>query len=231
MKFRTIAFAAALLATQAAQAALVPTIEDATPILLDPSKAAFYVTETPTSTGGRYTIHNNTTNLSLVGFGVTNPDMDSLPGIETAFGFSPGFGPVYYSDIPDRGEFWRGFNLNGSNWSDAELYDDYYANLSTPQALFGDIGPALEGEGNSNYYQIEDARALPPGESASGFAFEFALPASSAFGVAADLNGAIPSNDTFAFINAPVTVVPLPAAGWMMLAGIGALVGFARRKA
>ena len=49
------------------------TIGDAVPIVINPQFDAFYVTETPVVNGGEYTIHNNTANLTLVGFGVSNP--------------------------------------------------------------------------------------------------------------------------------------------------------------
>lgn len=229
MKTFLTATTVALLCTGSAQA-LTVTIGDASPTVIDGTYDAFYVTETATPNGGAYTIHNNTSNLTLIGFGVSNPSLDAVATIDD----NPGAGFVTFSD-GNTVDFWRPMNLVVGNWASEALYDDYYDTLSDAQALFGDFADALDGEDNANYFEIFDASGLAPGLSGADFGFAEAQIASTLFGVAVDGN-----NNTFAFIGGQVNpgttptpnpgTVPLPAAGWMLLAGLGGL-GALRRRA
>lgn len=229
------AVAFALFASDAA--ALTSTIEETTPDIANPLYEAFYIVETATATGGAYHIYNNTTNLTLIGFGVSNPDPSAVAMID---GEDDG-DPVVFSNYGDAygngsatftWDYWDAFNLHPDNWNEtvgigAEdgLYGSYYGDLSSAQALFGDIATALGGDGYANYYQIEDARGLYPGQDGIGFIFENAAVASFLFGVAVD-----DSNNTFAFISETTPEVPLPAGAVLLLTAIGGLGGLSLRR-
>ncbi len=210
----------------ASASSLVATIVDATPTVVDSAHDAFWVEETATSTGGAYKIHNNTSNLTLLGFGVTNPNTASVAHIDA----NDSFGFVTFTN--STADFWEAFNLSAGNWGTADLWADYYGTYATAQQLYGDIGTALGGDGYANYYQMLDATGLEPGEDGWDFNFSYAVPASSLFGIAVDGN-----NSTFAFITGqvvtPTTTVPVPAALPLLVGGMGVLgfVGARRRKA
>ncbi|MCB1725188.1 MAG: VPLPA-CTERM sorting domain-containing protein [Gammaproteobacteria bacterium] len=221
MKLHSIAIFAAIFAAGQSQAALTTTIGDAVPIVINPQFDAFYVTETPVVNGGEYTIHNNTANLTLVGFGVSNPSLESIALIDgtDAFGF------VTFSS-GQTSDFWEALNLIDDNWGTAPLWDDLFETSSTPQNLFGDMTTAVGTDINVNYFQILDASGLSPGLSGTDFGFRYAAAASVLIGVAVD-----EFNNTYAFVGGtPVAPVPVPAAGWLMLGALGTLAGFGRRR-
>lgn len=220
MKLRTIAFAATLLGAGSAQAALTTTVGDAAPIVINPQMDAFYVVESATASGGAYTIHNNTANLTLIGFGVSNPSLESVAVIDDLWPY----GFVTFSD-GNTHDFWEAFNLIDDDWGTAPLLDDLYETSSTPQALFGDMISAVGSDYNVNYFQIADASGLGPGLSATDFGFVFAVPYSVLIGVAVD-----ESNNTYAFVGgAAISAVPLPAAAWLMFGGLATIAGLRRR--
>lgn len=198
--------------------------------VIDATHTPFWFEEIPTEDGGRYVVHNNTTNLSLVGFGVTNffglPYIDNPANPDDRFSY----GLPTYSISQGDNELWTVSILDGWLWTDDFLYDGgYYYDGNTQSAaqLFGPYGNILTDEEPIAYYfQVSDADLLYPGLSASGFGFIDAAPHSVFFGVAGDDAG-----NTYAFIvGGPVGAVPLPAPLLLLLAGFGSLAALHRRK-
>ena len=196
--------------------------------ILDNNFEAFYVVETETATGGAYTIHNNTTNLTLAGFGVTNGSLDAQATID---GNTDG-GFITQSD-GNNANLWDAFELIDDNWFEPfKLLDSNYDGFSANELFGPDEDVLSDAEPIAMYFQLLDASALGAGLSASDFGFINSVPASSLFGVANDDQG-----NVFAFINGqvvgiggPAPVVPLPAAGWMLIAGLGGLAAMRRKS-
>lgn len=229
MKARILACAAmavGLLTTEAS--ALTATIAETTPVVIDSGKDAFYVVEGYGGGNGTYHIYNNTSNLILLGFGVSNPlltiatiDGSASSGFTTFsnIGDAYGFGGATYT-----GDTWSPSNLTAGNWTDEDLVDGLGDAVSA-QYLFGDIGTALGGEGNANYFQVIDGIGLLPGQDGVDFGFSLGVAASFLFGVAVDGEG-----NTYAFITAPTSAVPLPAGAVLLISAIGGLGGLSLRK-
>ncbi|MGG7568022.1 VPLPA-CTERM sorting domain-containing protein [Rhodovulum sp. DZ06] len=187
--------------------------------------AGVSVTEAP----GSYTLVNGSVSAVVYGFGVTNPD-STLACIGAC---GDGFGP--YQDTGflsinggGSGEFWGAISLTQDDWSTyvpntADLVGEFGA---TMEDLFG--AWAWSPTEKVNWYDMFDASGVGAGSTATGFNF-FAPVASDAFGLGSDSTGNVGYFD-LGDITATADV-PLPAAAWMLIAGLGAMGVAARRKA
>lgn len=188
------------------------------PELIDASKPAFYVIETPVLNGGNYMIFNNTTNLRLLAFGVTNPDTSAVAVID---GLSDAGFVTYSNGITY--DFWGAFNLSLANWNDDILGAPSTVSGTSAQALYGDIGTVLGADGYANYFEAWDAYGLTGGVSGWDFGFRDALPASTLFGAAVD-----EFDNVYTFNS--IAAVPEPEIYALTLVGLG-LVGWMARRA
>ena len=180
------------------------------------------ITETP----GEYFVTNNSTAAVVVAFGVTNP----VSVEATIGGFPSGF--VNLNGNPDGANFWDARLLTENDWASYQPFFGFFDGQVglTMEDIFGawDFGTDVV-----NWYEWSDASGLANGGGVYSN-FLFAGPtASEAFGVGFDNSGTGSIFDLGDITGTPPrqpTNVPLPAAGWMLIAGAAALVGARRRK-
>lgn len=111
------------------------------------------------------------------------------------------------------------------NWFEFSEGEVFNPREGEPEMTAGDVVDQTLGM----YVEVETALAAPlaSGDSVDDFfGFLAGLPASSIIGHSANLNG----NSFFTAGQAVPPAVPLPAAAWMLMAGIGGLGAIARRK-
>jgi hypothetical protein len=121
--------------------------------------------------------------------------------------------------------------LTANNWGFEVVNPSSFVGSSfTFQAAFGDFSNYVSGSENTiNWYHSIDGSLLA-GQSIDGFfAWESVLIASNIIGIGETGNGTAAFGAGQATVPGTQPVVPLPAAGWMLLAGIGGLVALRRR--
>ena len=217
---RTVLAAAAFgacLFTSAASAAVVDIIETETIGVTEfftipggPTRVAGTLevveTEEPLNNGGTYTLNNNTS-LKIWGFGVSNGTLGSFA--ENNNGSCCGEAAV----------------LNALNWGTyvIDIYNG--AQGLTGQDIFGDISNVLDA-GDTHFHWYADFEVGYVAGSHSGFDFFNAQIASSVIVVAQ--NGIYGQSARSTPPNP--AAVPLPAAGWLLIAGLGGLAAMSRRR-
>lgn len=179
---------------------------------------------------GQYNVVNNTTDLDILGFAVSNPES------EIAFVLS--------------GSSWTGWNLDADSWNQPKMFSALLAQAYshamgvfvttayTPGVVFGSYESNFGDEAVANlFYTTDTTGIIGPGETLGGFYFgpdrlassfvAFAIPAGSFPSGVASLS----PDDIHLIRGTAVTAVPLPATAWMLLTGIGCVVLRRARRA
>ena len=181
------------------------------------------VTESINNGLGVYDVTNNT-NGSLRGFGVSNNG--TLPGLYNNDGNLEDFG----CSNDDSNTFFHCYSaiaLTEDNWNTETigLFDSDFS--LTFQDIFGSFASVAGSDSVFNWYVTVDGD-LQDGTSESGFfGFEGLDLASNIIGVSGNQGG------TAAFTAGSAggpSQVPLPAAGWLLIAGLGGMAALKRRK-
>jgi len=181
------------------------------------------VAEEQTSSGGVYDVANNT-NGFLWGFGVSNNNT-----IATMFSNSGNA-----TDFSCRGAngCYESSTITSGNWNDVAYahYDGTTDTEYTFQQLFGDFTTASGGDNTFHWYVNGDG-GLNAGTSQDDFFGFLGLQlASSIIGIT-ETDGGNFSAYTAGQATVPgIAPVPLPAAGVMLIASMGALGAMKRRK-
>lgn len=173
---------------------------------------------------GTYDVTNNTGG-ELLGFGVSNND--SFAGfIDPNNNNFTGANSTASADNNANSQFtYAGRTLKQFNWGTEELSDGV-----TFIDIFDDFSDAAGGENTINWYDAVDG-ALQDGDTVSGFfAFNETTLASSIIGVTSTQGGPVYFTAGQATTGTTMPPVPLPAAGWMLIAGLGGLGLIRRRK-
>lgn len=228
-KIKLVATATAAFIGFATQASAVLVLSD-TVTLIDASKEAVYFTETATTGGGTYSIHNNVANSNLMAFGISNTGstafVDGTPG-DT-------FGCEFGASGPGSNWCYGASNLNASNWAQTSLYYDFdTGNDVTGFDAFGDFANVVDaGEDTLNFYTAVDGDILGGQSSTGWFGFSDSVPASQLMIVLGTPTGIVTGSGGTPFVASPPTgpsPVPLPAAAWLLMAGLAGM-GFAGRR-
>lgn len=194
----------------------------------------FSVTETLNGINGVYDVSNGTTG-SVMGFGVSNND--TIPVL-----FDDGSADSFGCGNPSNGFLicYESLVLNETNWDEeiAQFPFDETETIQTFQDIFGDFATVSGGDNTFNWFWAVDGD-LQAGDSIDGFfGFQGLAVASSVIGVISTFDPQGGGGATW-FTAGQATVpggptnpspVPLPAAGWMLIAGLGGLAAMGRRR-
>ncbi|WP_425098264.1 VPLPA-CTERM sorting domain-containing protein [Tropicibacter sp. S64] len=185
------------------------------------------ITESLFGTVGTYNVTNNITGAGradLHGFGVSN--VNTTPWVGTVgdtFGCANAVGNPDYSNI-----CYDAVVVDASNWATA--FPEVFSGLTLSfQDVFGDFASVVGTDNVFNYYYHSDGSLGAGGSIDNFFGFE-------GFAVASSIIGAFEyGGGNFGYFTAGVAgpggpEVPLPAAGWMLLAGLGGLAAMRRRR-
>jgi len=185
------------------------------------------VAETQTSSGGVYDVANNT-NGFLWGFGVSNNDtaatMFSSSGNATGFSCR-GSNGCYEANT-----------ITSSGWGDVAYTHFFVDNTGTTitdytfQQLFGDFATASGGDNTFHWYVNGDGGLNAGAAQDDFFGFLGQQLASSIIGITETDDGNFSAFTAGQATVPDIAAVPLPAAGMMLVAGVGALGAMKRRK-
>ena len=173
-------------------------------------------TEQTDGSGGRYTITNNTAGSELRGVGITNPGPFTLAGYDGAcFDFANTGGHCYFGQTIFENQ-WSSFEVGFNGETALDVWGSF-------ESVLGD--DYNNGDGVVHWYDGSEV-GLGGNETEDGFFFDNGQLASNLLGFLNTGNGNV------YFQTAPNTppAVPLPAAGWMLIAGLGGLAAAGRRK-
>lgn len=188
------------------------------------------VTEYMTGPGeGRYDVTNNT-NGFLIGLGVTNNGTNPVLFGQNEDGETV---DTFGCKTPEIGFLlcYESLRLTENNWATETAFEDFSGAASetyTFAELFGDFEDVAGGDDTINWYREADG-ALEPGDTMRRFfGFTGLQPASNVIGALGD-GGQNTAFFTAGEASAP-PAIPLPAGGWLLLAGIGGLAAVRRAQ-
>lgn len=190
---------------------------------------SFDVVESLSGDVGTYNVANNITGAgraSILGFGVSNNG--TIPTVEGS-----NFGSANATNNPDYANIcYEAVAITADDWDNEapEFFDGSY----TFANVFGDFATVAGGDSVFNYFYAVDGD-LGAGGSINDF-FGFL-----GLNVASNIIGAFDNGGSVGYFTAGSAVppggpgpntpaVPLPAAGWMLIAGLGGLAAMGRRK-
>ncbi|MFW2543586.1 VPLPA-CTERM sorting domain-containing protein [Primorskyibacter sp. 2E107] len=181
------------------------------------------VAESVVGSTGTYNVSNGITGAGradLLGFGVSN--IDTIPTLNGGFGGScanattnPDYSQICYNTMA----------ITAANWATETVETSY--GEATFQEVFGSFASVAGTDTVFNYFYAEDGSLGSGGSIANFFGFQGIATASS-------IIGAFESNTGVGYFTAGAAAapeVPLPAAGWMLIVGLGGLAAARRRKA
>lgn len=184
------------------------------------------VTETAGTPFNYYGVENNI-NGDLLAFGVT-----AINSTQAVLNDGAGDIGSFECDFP-RGNNWcyEARVITALDWATATVLEGFGSPFGpTFQEAFGDVTNYLTGPENTlNWYTALDGNMLSGDTSDGFFGWESNELASSILGIGGTGTG------TAAFTAGQATTpgispVPLPAAGWMLIAGLGGLAAMGRRR-